>query len=253
MISYLEKLVNAPTVEEVWDLHCVKMAEFGFDRLLYGFSRFSTVHSIGSIDDIMLLSNHSKAYLDQFINGLYHDAPMVKWMLDHEGACSWGTVSTLATEGKMGPGAKRVWEINRQHGVLAGVSISFPDASSRARGGIGLCAAAGISQAEVDDIWERNGRELMILNSLAHMRISQMPHATSRRALTPRQRESLEWVADGKTTADVAMLMGLTVATVEKHLRLAREALEVETTAQAVLKASLQKQIFLSTQAAKAS
>ena len=31
---------------------------------------------------------------------------------------------------------------------------------------------------------------------------------------------------------------------VEKHLRLAREALDVETTAQAVLKASLQRQIF---------
>jgi LuxR family transcriptional regulator len=39
--------------------------------------------------------------------------------------------------------------------------------------------------------------------------------------------------------------MGLTAATVEKHLRLAREALDVDTTAQAVLKASFQNQIFL--------
>jgi LuxR family transcriptional regulator len=38
--------------------------------------------------------------------------------------------------------------------------------------------------------------------------------------------------------------MGLTPATIEKHLRLARDALEVETTAQAVLKASMQNQIF---------
>ena len=46
-----------------------------------------------------------------------------------------------------------------------------------------------------------------------------------RRALSPRQRESLEWVADGKTTQDVALLMGVSAAMVEKHLRLAREAL----------------------------
>ena len=37
----------------------------------------------------------------------------------------------------------------------------------------------------------------------------------------------------------------LTSATVEKHLRLAREALAVETTAQAVLKAALHNQMFV--------
>ena len=42
-----------------------------------------------------------------------------------------------------------------------------------------------------------------------------------------------------------AVLMGLTPATIEKHLRLAREALSVETTAQAVLKASFQNQMFV--------
>ena len=54
----------------------------------------------------------------------------------------------------------------------------------------------------------------------------------------------MEWVSDGKTTADIAVLMGLTVATVEKHLRNAREAMNAETTAQAVMKATLQNQIF---------
>ncbi|CRL11354.1 hypothetical protein NIT7321_02209 [Phaeobacter italicus] len=38
--------------------------------------------------------------------------------------------------------------------------------------------------------------------------------------------------------------MGLTTATVEKHLRLAREALSVETTAHAVLKAALHNQMY---------
>jgi len=38
----------------------------------------------------------------------------------------------------------------------------------------------------------------------------------------------------------------LTQATVEKHLRLARKVLGVETTAQAVIRAAFQNQIFLS-------
>jgi LuxR family transcriptional regulator len=63
--------------------------------------------------------------------------------------------------------------------------------------------------------------------------------------LTARQREVLGWVGDGKTVQDIALLIGLTPATVEKHLRLARAALNVETTAQAVLKAAFQNQIFI--------
>ena len=49
----------------------------------------------------------------------------------------------------------------------------------------------------------------------------------------------------GKTTQDISVIMELTPATVEKHLRKAREALAVETTAQAVVKAAFQNQIFL--------
>jgi DNA-binding CsgD family transcriptional regulator len=51
-------------------------------------------------------------------------------------------------------------------------------------------------------------------------------------------------VADGKTMQDVALLMGVSSAMVEKHLRLARDALDVETTAQAVAKSALMNIIF---------
>ncbi|MFM2366040.1 MAG: hypothetical protein RIR95_648, partial [Pseudomonadota bacterium] len=64
--------------------------------------------------------------------------------------------------------------------------------------------------------------------------------------LTSRQCEALEWVADGKTSHDVALLMGVSAAMVEKHLKLARETLCVETTSQAVAKATLMNLIFLS-------
>jgi LuxR family transcriptional regulator len=78
-----------------------------------------------------------------------------------------------------------------------------------------------------------------------HLKVMQLPYNATRKSLTKRQRETLEWVGEGKTTQDIWIIMGLTPATVEKHLRLAREALDVETTAQAVVKASFQNQIFL--------
>ena len=72
-----------------------------------------------------------------------------------------------------------------------------------------------------------------------------LPYTAPNRALTSRQREVLEWVGDGKTAQDIGLIMGLTAATVEKHLRLAREALAVDTTAQAVLKAAFANQMFV--------
>jgi len=246
MMNHLERLFDAQTIEDIWHLHVDRMADFGFDRLLYGFTRFRTTNSFGDLDDILLLSNHSKAYLDGFVSqGLYHHAPMVKWAAENVGACSWRWIDEQARSGHFTPSELRVMEFNLKMGVRAGYSISFKDVSVRAKGAIGLAAREGMAQHQIEAIWAEHGREIVILNNVAHLRITSMPYSTQRRSLTKRQRESLEWVGDGKTTQDIATIMGLTAATVEKHLRLARESLDVETTAQAVLKASFQNQIFM--------
>ena len=129
--------------------------------------------------------------------------------------------------------------------VRAGYSISFKSISPRAKGAIALTARAEISQAEIDTVWAENGDEILVMNNVCHLKIMTLPYSAPSRKLTKRQREALQWVGDGKTTQDIALLMGLTPATVEKHLRLARESLSVETTAQAVLKAALQNQMFV--------
>jgi len=245
MLDYLEQLLATEDVGEIWALHCARMAAFGFDRMLYGFTRFRTGQGYGNLDDTLILSNHDRAYLDEFLSsGMFSEAPMVKWATASVGARLWRGIAEREAAGELSDAERRVLEFNLRHDVCAGVSIAFPDTSSRAKGAIGLCARRGLTQADVDAIWAEHGRELQVLNSVLHLKISTMPFTTPRRQLTPRQREVLEWVGDGKTAADIALIMGLTVATVEKHLRLAREALEVETTAQAVLKASMHKQLF---------
>lgn len=245
MLNYLEHMLTCGNIQEIWALHCERMASFGFDRMLYGFTRFHTAQVKGNLDDTLVLSNHSKAYLEEFLSsGMFSDAPMVKWAAHNVGYCSWGEVAERARRGELTSAERRVLEFNVRHGVVAGVSIAFADAALRDKGAIGLVGRVGLTQEDVDDIWAAHGREIFVLNSLLHLKISSLPFSTSRRRLTPRQREVLEWVGDGKTAGDIATIMGLTVATVEKHLRLARDALEVETTAQAVLKASTQKQIF---------
>jgi len=244
ILEYLEKLHDLRTIDEVWSHLVEQMAEFGFDRLLYGFTRYRTSRSFGNREDLLLLSNHNDEYLRKFVDGgMYFNAPMVKWAAVNVGACSWGWMEEHSDS--LTAAESEVVQYNKKMGITAGYSISFKDVSSRAKGAIGLVARPGMGQAEVDEMWLRDGREIVQMNNIAHLKMTNLPYSTMRPPLTKRQREALEWVGDGKTTQDIATIMGLTSATIEKHLRLARDSLDVETTAQAVLKASFQNQIFV--------
>lgn len=241
--DYLEELLRLDRIELVWPFHLEAMSVYGFDRLLYGFTRFRSATTQMTKDDFLILSNHSQAYLGPFVErGMYFHAPMVRWSFENVGACSWGWMAENLDA--LTPEEARVMEFNRKHGVTAGYSISFKDVSPRSKGAIGMVARNGLSQADIDAIWAEHGRDILLMNQFAHLRITTLPFI-GRKTLTPRQREVLEWVGDGKTAQDIADILGVSLATVEKHLRLAREMLEAETTAQAVLKASFQNQIFV--------
>ena len=244
--GYLKRLLNAQEIETLWDMHTRRMADYGFDRLIYGYTRYRTATSLGDPEDFVLLTNHAPDYTDTFLgDGLFHHAPMVRWALEHDGACSWSVMQDMISSGTLSDEERKVVAFNRSHGVVAGYSISFKSMSPRSKGAIALTARADLSQADVDATWAEHGDDITVLNNITHLRILSLPYVSPGRSLTKRQREVLEWVGDGKTVQDIAILLELTPATIEKHLRLAREALCVETTAQAVLKAAFQNQMFV--------
>lgn len=246
ILDYVERVTSLTEMEDVWNFHKEVMESYGFNRVLYGFTRFRTERSLGDPQDMLVLTNHAREYIEPFLNeGLYLSAPMTLWALNNVGSSCWRQTDSDATEGRMGAMARKVWEFNKRHGLGAGYTVSFLTNSKRAKGAISLTAVPAMSFDEADEIWARHGREIEAMSNVLHLRLSAMPNPNTLRPLTPRQREALEWVGDGKTTADIAAIMGLTSATIEKHLRLAREALDVSTTAQAVLKASFLNQIFV--------
>lgn len=246
LAEYLDEITNAPSMEALWDRHCRKMAEYGFDRLFYGYTNYRLGKSLGDPDDFIILTNHSKDYTDWFLGkSMYFHAPMVKWALENEGWTSWGLVADMFTAGVLTPNEMKVVEFNQKMNVTTGYTVSFKSVSPRSKGAIALTGSVGLTQADVDAVWDEHGSEIVVMNNVAHLKILSLPYVGPTRNLTKRQLEALHWVGDGKTTADIALLMGLTPATVEKHLRLARDVLNVETTAQAVLKAALHKQMFV--------
>ena len=246
MKSYLHRLSNCQSIEELWEAHTRKMEQYGFDRLIYGFTRYRSGASLGDPEDFIILTNHDRSYTDVFMGEKHYvHAPMVNWALENEGAGSWRMLAQMVETQTLTPAEQRVLQFNASQGVTAGYTISFKSVSARSKGAIALTAKRGTPQEEVDALWAEHGRDIHLMNNVAHLKILTLPYNAPNRALTKRQREALEWVGDGKTMQDIAVLMGLTAATVEKHLRLAREALAVETTAQAVLKAAFANQMFI--------
>ena len=68
LIQYLDTITNAQSLEELWQQHCDKMATYGFDRLIYGYTRQRTNKSLGDIEDMVILTNQPPEYMNQFLD-----------------------------------------------------------------------------------------------------------------------------------------------------------------------------------------
>jgi LuxR family transcriptional regulator len=243
-IDFVNEITRLGSVEEVWAKHVARMADWGFDRLLYGSTTFRINDGVGDFRDALILTNYPRAYTDVYIEQeLFRNSPTVHWAMRETGSRSWSAFAADAAEGRLTAEEIRVVAFNQLHGITAGYAISFPKPNARAGHGIGLCSSI-LSQSEIDALWEARGPTIEAENMVMHLKLCTLPWV-SRRRLSDRQREVLELVADGKTVQDVALVLGRNVATIEKHLRNVRDVMDAETTAQAVLKASMQNQLYL--------
>lgn len=245
ILLLMTRIAEAETSGDVWDLACGQYRAWGFARANYGFTRFRSDRSIGDPDDALFLTTSDAAYVQRYFrNNFYARTPLFRWAEHNSGSCTWTWVKAAFEAGTLPPDEAETVVQNAAIGVVAGISVSFPTASMRSKGALGLIADPGMGHEAVDQFYAEHRLELVALAHMMHLKLIQLPYTARRRALTSRQREALEWVADGKTSQDVGVLMGVSAAMVEKHLRLARETLDVGTTAQAVAKAALMNQIF---------
>jgi DNA-binding CsgD family transcriptional regulator len=245
ILSLLNRIAAASSIDQAWELATAHFAGLGFNRVNYGFTRFRHLKTIGDPEDALFLTTCDADYVKRYFQGgFYAKTPVFRWAEQSSGICTWTWVKEAFEAGKLSAEEAEAVRQNVAMGVTAGISVSFPEVSSRSKGALGLIADPGISHAAVDQILASRREEILAVANMMHLAIVHLPQLSRHRALSPRQREALEWVADGKTTQDVALLMGVSAAMVEKHLRLAREALAVETTAQAVAKGALLNMIF---------
>lgn len=240
----VDKLVAAKNATDAWV--CIRdiLKKYKFDHILYGTNRLRRAGVFGKRNDSFFLSDMPESIMSRFWEEeLYQTAPVAIWAMQNEGPLSLRYGSELYHSGQLPPEQENTQRILMETGVTSGYVIGFNPPDTTIATALSLINL-GRPQEETDEIWEKHGETICSYASIFNLRMASLPIPTPTTGLTERQQEVLHWVAHGKTSVEIATILGLSSATIEKHLRQARETLGVSTTTQAVLYAQINSHIF---------
>ncbi len=242
----LEVLLTADNVETAWDIAVAAFRDLGFADVLYSYSPDARGPFLGAAEDALILSTKPHAVTREFvIQGYFRNSITFTRALYERGVFSWSSPRTTLPPGHGFVDSEAALRFFARTGMNAGCTVGFVGARNRGAAVMALICPLSEGQEAFDARLPAIRHAVFVLASVTHTVLTALPWLPLSGGLSPRQREVLEWVAEGKTTADIARILGVTPATVDKHLRLARERLGAETTAQALMKASFLNQIFL--------
>jgi LuxR family transcriptional regulator len=230
----MSRISGAGEVRAAWDAFIETIGKLGFTRCMYGC--VGGWRGPADEGDVLLLYHGPPSYADIYLDEqLYLGNPIFAWCERNEGFMA--TDELLATyDGPMTPQMKRLFELRDQFGSRGGYFGSLRGVVPGVDAAITMNPAKEVPADMLHAVWDAHGEDLQALARIMHLRVSTLPHPV-RRPLSSRQREVLEWASQGRTVRDIATILGISTQGVEKHLRLAREALDALNTSHAVRKA----------------
>ncbi|PHP29042.1 helix-turn-helix transcriptional regulator [Limimaricola cinnabarinus] len=239
-LAFISDACKLAQDDALWSLFCDRMHSYGLDRLLYGFTALPEPGP-NAPSNWILRSSHGETYTRRFVaEDLYLDTRYAIWARDHTGTLLWSRHHMLAPGDPVSE--TRLRELNRMHQLRAGAMVSFPVLPNHTHATLVLAARPDLPQSRLDRLWLRQRDEIEAQIHVFHQRF-QLIYTDGFR-LTARQKEVLRRVAAGFTVQQIAQELDLSPATIDKHLRLAREALDATTTAQAIARALRFSQLY---------
>jgi LuxR family transcriptional regulator len=228
------RISKAQDVNTAWDAFAGAIASLGFTRCMYGC--IGGWHGPADIDDALHLYRGPPSYADIYLDEqLYVGNPIFAWCLENSG---FRAADDLLAEydGPITPQIRRLLQLRERFDSRGGYFGSLRGVVPGVDAAVTMNPQADMPDEVLRAIWDRHGEDVEALTRIMHLRVCTLPHPV-RRPLSSRQREVLEWASQGKTVRDVAVILGISPQAVEKHLRLAREALDALNTSHAVRKA----------------
>lgn len=189
-------------------------------------------------DDVpILMSSYPRSWTNRYFDlGYQQIDPVVRRARQERALFSWDGSAPKAAGSRE---QRSFFEEAMTFGIKSGVTVPI-------RGGFGRVAAFTVATDEpiapVERLLKESADILQLVGLYFHAHVAarvQTGANTCKIAvvLTQRERQCLAWVARGKTTADISVLIGITPRTVAFHLERARQKLNASSIAQCVAEA----------------
>lgn len=233
MTTWHEELLNllvAPAVSPDRAFAAIERVacDLGFDYVAYGYQEAYPVTK----PRVVMINNYPGAWVDHYARQCYlYSDPSVIHGKKSQVPLLWSREafsSNLA-----------LWSDVQDQGIRAGWAQSSLE-SSGAGSMLTLCRCEDTLNG---DELQRKESQMRWLVQVAHVSLSRAiwsHDAQSPADLTPREREVLQWTADGKSAQDIADILTLSKSAVDFHLANSIRKLKVPNKTAAVARAALQ-------------
>jgi DNA-binding CsgD family transcriptional regulator len=203
----------------------------GFDRFVYAL-RLPTNFSDAQI---IMLDGYPEGWVERYFKAAYYDVdPVMAWCLRSILPLRWSDLSL-----EPGSPAAQMMSDAADYGLRDGVTM--PVHSPLGELGI-LSFSLDAPPARAREVTQAALLPVQVLASHVHEAVRRLSGVRQDPApeLTARERECLTWAADGKTSGEIARLLGVTEKTVNFHLTNATHKLNAVSRQHGIGKAALQ-------------
>ena len=249
-LSYCTKILSSDDTSIAWDIYKQALTSIGFDRHIYISTHYRTYGLWGDPRDTLVLSSHEKIYNNALfsneLNFLQHH-PDLDWLIHNPGLfMPWEKFSEKDVHENSFKEKFKL--LNDKFNVVSGIKFSLRQHSQESACVVLLTGNSQFKQSNIEDIWAFNKDKVYSITKILQLTIRSLPYTgggigPKHQRLTKRQAEVLNLVSSGNTLIEVAHKLDLSIPTIDKHLKLARCNLSVNSTAQAVAKAEKEKML----------
>jgi LuxR family quorum-sensing system transcriptional regulator SolR len=203
----LQMLLTEPDEHRVFDKLLDLARRLGFDHCAYGLRSPLPL----SRQRVVMINNYPACWQAQYAQRNYLAVdPTVQHALKSPLPVLWSD--------HIFADARDFWEEARGHGLRYGWAQPCRDVN----GTLGMLTVARSNEALSDEELQEKNFRLAWLTQIAHLAMTRVlikklvPEATVK--LSSQETTVIRWTAEGKTTAEISVIMGLSVRTVTFHI-----------------------------------
>jgi len=204
---YIERLINAETIEDAFEVFTAIMAENGYDRVAY--SLLTDHHSIGLPAQHGLATSYPEHWMKYYREMNYlHDDAVVLGIMKRSAPFYW---EDLKKDPFMPKKSLTIMRQGAEAGVKDGIAIPL---FGRPGEIVGLGLARRVSEKSRDHHFIACAS---YLSHIFHEKYRNLLLKPVIPEITPRQYEVLSLAADGKTDQEIADILYIKFTTVRHH------------------------------------